>query len=130
MLFRSWVREGKVKIPIQFAYERGKVLPDTPTAYELAPDDRARSVLRLVLAPVEMNRPVFTTPDAPRERVEALRAAFHAAINDPEFLGEAKRQRLEIEENTGERVEKIIRDAYALPAEIVKVAKEAISAIE
>ena len=126
----GWVREGKVRIPVQFAYERGKVLPDVPTAYELAPDDRARAVLQLVLAPVEMNRPIFTTPDVPRERVEALRAAFHAAINDPEFLAEAKRQRLEIEENTGERVEKIIRDAYALPADIVKVAKDAITAIE
>lgn len=126
----GWVREGKVNIPVQFAYERGKVLPDTPTVYELAPDERTRAVLGLVIAPVEMNRPIFTTPDVPSERVEALRRAFHAAISDPEFLAEAKRQRLEIEENTGERVQKIIRDAYALPADIVKTAKDAIAAIE
>ena len=55
--------------------KRLPTLPDTPTVYELAPDDRTRAVLGLVIAPVEMNRPIFTTPDVPSERVEALRDA-------------------------------------------------------
>ena len=84
--------------------------------------------MKLVLAPVEMNRPLMTTPETPPERVAALRAAFHAAINDPEFLAEAKRARLEIEENTGDRVARVIAEAYALPPEIVRVAREAMSA--
>jgi tripartite-type tricarboxylate transporter receptor subunit TctC len=123
----GWVREGKVKVPIQFALERSKALPDVPTAYELAKDERTRMVMRLVLAPVEMNRPILTTPDVPPARFAALRAAFHAAINDPEFLEHAKRQRLEIEENPGEAVAKIIADAYAMPPDIVATAKEAMS---
>lgn len=124
----GWVSGGKVKIPIQFAVTRSSGLPDVPTAYELAKDDRVREVMKLVLAPVEMNRPLFTAPDVPKERVEALRAAFHAAIEDPEFLQEARRARLEIEENRGENVAKIIAEAYRLPADIVAVAKEAMTA--
>ena len=124
----GWFASGKVNIPIQFAYERSQLLPDTPTAFELAKDEHTRTVMKLVLAPVEMNRPLMTTPDTPPERVAALRAAFHAAINDPEFLAEAKRARLEIEENTGDRVARVIAEAYALPPEIVRVAREAMSA--
>jgi hypothetical protein len=56
-----------------------------------------------------------------------MRAAFHEAINDPEFLADAKRQRLEIEENSGDRIARIIAEAYALPPDIVKVARDAMS---
>ena len=124
----GWVASGKVKIPIQFAVTRSKGLPDVPTAYELARDDRVREVMKLVLAPVEMNRPLFTAPDVPKERIEALRAAFHAAIEDPDFLQEAKKARLEIDENPGEKVAQIIAEAYRLPADVVAVAKEAMTA--
>ncbi len=123
----GWVRDGKVKIPIQFSVERTRALPDVPTAYELAKDDRVRTVMKLVLAPVEMNRPMLTTPDVPKERLEALRAAFHAAIEDPEFLAAAEKQRLEIEENPGAGVAKIIADAYETPPDILAIAKEAMS---
>lgn len=123
----GWVRDGKVKVPIQFAVERSKALPDVPTAYELAKDERTRMVMKLVLAPVEMNRPILTTPDVPPARLAALRAAFHAAITDPEFIEHARRQRLEIEENPGEAVARIIADAYAMPPDIIATAKEAMS---
>lgn len=123
----GWVASGKVNIPIQFAYERSNLLPDVPTAFELAADERTRTVMKLVLAPVEMNRPLLTTPDVPPERIAALRKAFHDAIVDPDFLADAKRSRLEIEENTGERVARIIADAYAMPPEVVRVAREAMS---
>ena len=123
----GWVRDGKVKIPVQFAVERSSALPDVPTVYELARDDRVRSVMKLVLAPNEMNRPLLTTPDVPSARLQALRSAFHAAIEDPEFREIAQKQGLEIDANTGDRVAQIIADAYKLPPDIVATAKEAMS---
>jgi hypothetical protein len=53
-----------------------------------------------------------------------LRAAFHAAVNDPGFIAEAKRQHLEVEEVDGSRVAGLIADAYALPADIITTAAE------
>ncbi len=123
----GWVREGKVKVPVQFAVERSKALPDVPTVYELAKDERTRMVMRLVLAPVEMNRPILTTPDVPPARLAALRTAFHAAITDPEFIILAKSQRLEIAESRGDAVAQIVADAYAMAPDIVATAKEAMS---
>jgi tripartite-type tricarboxylate transporter receptor subunit TctC len=123
----DWVRDGKVKFPIQFSIKRGRQLPDVPTAYELAKDDHVRTVMKLVLAPVEMNRPMLTTPEVPTDRVAALRAAFHDAISDPDFIAMAAKQRLELEENPGATVAQIISDAYATPPDIVAEAKDAMS---
>jgi tripartite-type tricarboxylate transporter receptor subunit TctC len=70
---------------------------------------------------------MLTAPDVPSERVAALRAAFHAAISDPDFVAIAAKQRLELEENPGATVAQIIDDAYATPPDIVAEAKDAIS---
>ena len=51
--------------------------------------------------------------------------AFHAAMNDPGFIAEAKRQRLEIDEVAGEQVAAIIATTFALPPETVKAANDA-----
>jgi tripartite-type tricarboxylate transporter receptor subunit TctC len=84
-------------------------------------------VLHLILAPETMDRPILAPPGVPPERVAALRAAFHAAMNDPGFIAEAKKEHLEIQEISGDRVSQIIGDAFALPAEVVKAATEAIN---
>jgi tripartite-type tricarboxylate transporter receptor subunit TctC len=72
-----------------------------------------------------MDRPVLAPPGVPAERVEALRAAFHAAITDPDFLAEANKHRLEIEEVSGKEVAEIIRSSFTLPPDVIKAAAEA-----
>jgi tripartite-type tricarboxylate transporter receptor subunit TctC len=123
----GWVREGKVTVPILFDMQRAADLPGVPTVMELAPSDLVKQIMELMLAPQEMNRPMVAPPGVPPERVAALRAAFHAAINDPGFLADAKKQLLEIEENTAERVTDVIARAYAMPPEVIKATKEAMN---
>jgi tripartite-type tricarboxylate transporter receptor subunit TctC len=123
----GWIRNGKVTVPILFDTQRSKELPGVPTVFELAPSDLVKKIMELMLAPQEMNRPMLAPPGVPAERVAALRAAFHAAITDPEFIAEAKKQHLEIEETTGKRVTEVIAHAYAMPPEVIKAAKEAMN---
>ena len=73
-----------------------------------------------------MDRPLLTPPGVPAERLAALRAAFHAAMNDPGFIEEARKLNLEIKELDGDQVAKIIERAYALPPEIIRAASEAV----
>ena len=68
---------------------------------------------------------ILAPPGTPADRVAILRKAFHETMNDPEFIAEAKRQSIEIEEVSGEKVAEVVRDAYALPPDIVAAAKEA-----
>jgi tripartite-type tricarboxylate transporter receptor subunit TctC len=74
-----------------------------------------------------MDRPILMPPGAPAERVEELRRAFHNAMTDPGFIAEAARQRIEIEEVSGEKVARILDEAFAMPPEVIKTAKDSMS---
>jgi len=123
----DWFPQKKVNVPIQIATARNSLFPDTPTVMELAKDDRTKSILQLILAPLEMDRPILAPPGVPAERVAALAAAFHAAMNDPAFIAEAEKDHLEIREIAGSRVAQILNNAYAMPPDIIKAATDAMS---
>jgi tripartite-type tricarboxylate transporter receptor subunit TctC len=120
----DWFAQKKITVPIVVALERSPLFPDAPAIAEFAKDDRSRQILRLFATPQAMDRPILAPPGVPPERVALLRAAFHAAMNDPGFIAEAKKQHIEIEEVAGDRVAGMIADAYALPPDIVKAAVE------
>jgi tripartite-type tricarboxylate transporter receptor subunit TctC len=121
----DWFASHKVTVPIQVAINRNAQFPDVPAIVELAKDDRTRNVLRLALAAEDMDRPILAPPGVPPERLAALREAFHAAMTDPGFIAEAKRQRLEIDEVAGEKVAAIVAATFALPPDVVKAASDA-----
>jgi tripartite-type tricarboxylate transporter receptor subunit TctC len=123
----DWFPQKKVNVPIQIATARNPLFPDVPTVTELAKDERTKKILQLILAPLEMDRPILAPPGVPAERVAALREAFHAAMNDPAFIAEAEKDHLEIQEISGLRVAQILNDAYAMPTEITKAATDAMS---
>jgi tripartite-type tricarboxylate transporter receptor subunit TctC len=120
----DWLPQGKVTIPIQIALERSPLIPGTPALGEFTKDQPTRQILQLFTAPQSMDRPILTPPGVPAERVAALRAAFHAAINDPGFIAEANKQHLQIQEIDGPGVAAILADAYKLPADVVKAVND------
>jgi tripartite-type tricarboxylate transporter receptor subunit TctC len=121
----DWFPKKLVNVPIQIAATRNAQFPDTPSVAEFANDERTRKILQLIFAPLEMDRPILAPPGVPAERVAALRAAFHAAMNDPGFIATAAKDHLEIEEITGERVTEIVHDTFAMPAAIAAAAADA-----
>ena len=124
----DWFPEKMVEVPIQIAFKRSRHLPDVPALAEVVKDEQKLKVLRLILAPQEMDRPLLAPPGVPAERVAILRKAFDAAVADPAFLAEAKRQSLEVDPVSGEEVAQTVREAYALPKDIVAAAKNAMKA--
>jgi tripartite-type tricarboxylate transporter receptor subunit TctC len=123
----DWFPQKKVIVPIQIAAKRDPMFPDSPAIAEFAKDDRTKQILQLVLAPMDIDRPILAPPGVPEDRVKALRTAFHETMTDPAFIAEAEKEHIEIDEISGEDVQKIIEDAYALPPEVVKAAKEAMN---
>ena len=121
----DWFASRKVTVPIQVAINRNAQFPDVPAIVELARDERTKNILRLALAAEDMDRPILAPPGLPPERLAALRAAFHAAMNDPGFIADAKRQRLDIDEVAGDKVAGIIAATFALPPDVVKAANDA-----
>jgi tripartite-type tricarboxylate transporter receptor subunit TctC len=122
----DWFSHHKVSVPIQVSLKRDPLFPDVPAAGEFARDERTRQILQVLTAPQDMDRPLLVPPGVPAERLAALRAALHAAMNDPGFIEEARKQRLELKELEGEQVARIVADAYALSPAIIQAASEAV----
>ncbi len=114
----DWFPQKKVDVPIQIARTRNPIFPDVPAIIEFAKDERTRKILQLMLAPLQMDRPILAPPGVSAERVAALRAAFHAAMNDPAFIAQAEKENLEIGEVSGPDVAQILNDAFALPPDV------------
>jgi tripartite-type tricarboxylate transporter receptor subunit TctC len=120
----DWFAKKLVDVPLVIGLKRDPLFPDTPSLYEHATDDRTRQILTALLAYEDMERPVLAPPGVPADRLAALKLAFHEAMNDPGFIAEAKRLRLDIFELSGDKVAKIMDDAYALPPDVLKAAKD------
>lgn len=121
----DWFPEKKVTVPIQLAMKRDPLFPDVPAIAELAKDKKTKQVLQLIFSPQGMDRPLLAPPGVPADRVAALRAAFNAAMDDPGFIAAAKKQHLDIDKVSGQEVEQIIKNAYALPPDVIKAASAA-----
>jgi tripartite-type tricarboxylate transporter receptor subunit TctC len=123
----DWFPQNKVSVPVQIALERDPEFPNSPAVIEFAKDQRTKDVLQLILAPMGMDRPILAPPGTPPAAVAALRQAFHETMNDPAFIAEAERQRLEIQEVSGDKVAKLLTGAFVMSPEVVKAANEAMT---
>src|ERR1700758_5328537 len=123
----DWFPQKKVSVPVQIALKRDPEFPDSPAIVEFAKDDKTRAIIQLVLAPMEMDRPILAPPGTPKETVAALRKAFHETMVDRAFIAEAERQHLEIKEVDGDRIAALLQSAFMLPPDVVKAANEAMA---
>jgi tripartite-type tricarboxylate transporter receptor subunit TctC len=71
-----------------------------------------------------MARPFAAPPGVPADRIALLRKAFMQAVNDPDYIAEAGKQKLEMTPRSGEDVQALIGTlAKASPAVIERYKK-------
>jgi len=114
-----WLAEKKINILVQIGLERDPELPTVPLLMELPTDAGDRAALKLLSAPTDVGRPLFTPPGVPADRVKALRAAFDAAMKDPHFIAEANVAKLDLKPVPGEKLQQIVNDIVATPPAVV-----------
>ena len=100
-------------------------MPDVPSVIDFAKTDEQRAILKMIFARQVMGRPYVAPPNLPADRLAVLRQAFMDTMNDKDFLVEADKTQLEVNPVSGEDVDKLVKDIYATPADIVAKAKEA-----
>jgi tripartite-type tricarboxylate transporter receptor subunit TctC len=122
----SWNREmyeGKqIDVVVQLAAEKLDELPNVPLVTELTTDQEQQTALKLIVSRQTMARPYVAPPGVPPERLQVLRAAFDATMRDPEFLADMKKQDLEVRPVSGTEADTLIREIYATPPAVVKLA--------
>lgn len=121
---RDLLVNKKIQVTLQIALKKHEDLPDVPLIMDLVNDPGKLAALRLIVARQAIARPFAAPPGLPRERVETLRTAVEATMKDPEFLADMRRLMLEVRPVGGAEVERLIRDLYASPPEVVKLARE------
>jgi tripartite-type tricarboxylate transporter receptor subunit TctC len=96
---------GGMRVLLQFARTtRHPDFPDIPTARELAPTEAALALIELAELPYAMARPFAAPPDVPPDRAQALQAAFLATHQDPQYLEEAAKLKVDVSPVGGNEV--------------------------
>ena len=122
---KSWIDENKMVVLVQLSLTRHPELPDVPLVSDFAKTDEQRQILKMVFARQVMGRPYLAPPNLPAERLATLRQAFMETMTDKDFLAEADNIQLEINPVSGADVEKLVKDVYATPPDIIAKAKQA-----
>lgn len=123
----QWLTDGTLRILAQLALRKDPSVPaDVPLVTDFARTDEEWKVLSVIFLSTILARPYIAPPSIPDERVQALRAAFMATMDDPEFLTETSSLQLKIDPIAGAEMERMIKDAYALPEPIVAKVRQAL----
>lgn len=108
----QWVEDGTISVLVQIGAQKHADLPDVPLLRDLAQTQEQIEIIRLIEARQPLGQPFLAPPGVPEDRAQALRDAFVATIQDPDFLIDAERARLEINPISGEEVTEILRVIY------------------
>lgn len=116
----DWLRDGKLKLLLQYGLEPEPALSDVPFIMDLVSDPDDRALLRAGFAGIALGRPYLMPPGVPAERVAIMRQAFIDTFNDAEFRADVDAMSLGANQpRTGDQIQKIIADAYNSPPQVI-----------
>jgi len=120
---------GDLRIVLQASPKAHADLPSIPVAITLAKTDEARQLIEAgIHDPSAITRLYAAPPGTPKARVQLLRRAFAATMQDAEFRAEAERVKLDVDPIPGEEVERIVARTFAREPALVAKLKEALAA--
>lgn len=103
-------------------------VPQIPLAIDLAKTEEARQLIKAgIHDPNAVHRVYSLPPGTPRERVEILRKAFLDTMEDPTFLAEAKKAKLDPDPLSGEEVERIVAGLFKMDPALIAKLKEVLT---
>jgi tripartite-type tricarboxylate transporter receptor subunit TctC len=83
----------------------------------IKPEDRP--LTELIVSQQVFQRPFLAPPATPPAQLKVLRAAFSAAMKDPELLQEAQKSKIELNPKSGEEVEALVKKIYSAPKDLI-----------
>jgi tripartite-type tricarboxylate transporter receptor subunit TctC len=122
----AWLKDGRLNLLLQFALQKESALADIPSVLEVAKTEEQTEILKLVLGRQSMARPVLAPPGTPGERKQALRSAFDATMEDPDFIADAAKADLEISPVAGAEIDRLLAELYRTPKDVIDKASRAI----
>ncbi len=125
----NWVKDKIVTVLVQLGVKKAPDIPaDVPLGLDLAKTPQDRQVLEVLCAPGATGYPSFMGPGVPKERVEAIRAAYAQTMKDPEFVEAVRKSGLDLDPIGADELTDIVRGIYAMPEAAVARARELLPA--
>src|SRR3954447_1249867 len=91
----AWLTEKKIRLLVQYGFEKHPKLPDVPFAPDLARNADDLSLMQASFAALGVGRPYAMPPGAPLPRVRAMQQALSETFKDPDFLARSDKLQLE-----------------------------------
>ena len=108
LLRPNWIAENLLSFLLQFGPKDPDLPSDVPALADLVATTRDKAFVSVLDIAQYTGRAVFTTPDVPGERLEALRTAFNETMADPAFVAELTKFGFELRPRKGADVEAAI----------------------
>jgi tripartite-type tricarboxylate transporter receptor subunit TctC len=122
---RDWLENKKINLLAQHALKANPELKAVPVILDFAKSDDDRRVLEMVFARQSIGYPYAAPPNVPADRLAAIRKAFDATLQDPEFLAAAAKSGVLVDGVTGAQIQALLESLYSMPPAIVERAKAA-----
>jgi tripartite-type tricarboxylate transporter receptor subunit TctC len=117
--YAAQLKEGKIRILFQVSLARHPDLPDVPTALEMAAPGDDRSLIELMTSTSEMGQAFVAPPDVPGPIVAALRRAFDATMQDPDYIALSEKTGNSLNPLDGAALAAIVATAMATPQKVI-----------
>lgn len=120
----QWLKEGKVRVILQYGLSKHPELSNVPWIYDYAKTLDDKAAMNLVFARQEFGRPYAGPPGLPPAILALFRKAFDETMKDPAFLAEAEKRKLDLDPITGDEIQKLVDELYTAPPSVVERVKD------
>ncbi len=110
----------------RFIAQIGGTDDDVPQLASMVTDPNAEALIALIQSQGDLGRLTAGPPGIPQDRLDALRDAYRAALEDKELLAKAEKLQMPIDPLYGEDVAKRIKEALNQKPETMIFIKSAL----
>jgi tripartite-type tricarboxylate transporter receptor subunit TctC len=122
--FGSFVQDGHGR----FIAQIGGNDKDVPQLRDMITDPAGKALVAMLQSQGDISRLTAGPPGIPQDRLDALRAAFRKAMEDPELQAKAEKLERAVEPAYGDDLLAMINAALNQPPEIVSMLKQTLEA--
>jgi tripartite-type tricarboxylate transporter receptor subunit TctC len=122
----DWLSENKLRLLTRVSLDADPDYLDVRRVVDLLKTDEEQKMYELLVFPHEFGAPFMMPPGTSGGMLAVYRRAFDAAVRDPAYRAEAKKQGQDIQPRDGADVNGLLQKAFATPHAIIQRTIEAI----
>jgi len=117
---QDWVDQKKINILVQIGFRPEPEITQVPLLIDLVRSPPEKQIATVVTLPTALGYTNWLAPEVPPGRMQLLREAYDATLQDKAFLAEAAQHAMMIRPQTGAEIEGLIKQAAAVPKPVLE----------